>query len=156
MVDITRQEYPQTDISFIKNSKLWCMPINGENKKLVDDQLLHKRILAWNETASKYLLLGNRRKVFLLNTEDKILQELLPGVGNFKDITVNSFIELSRTFSNGKSIFANKIEGSSWRLLEDHPDYKNAKVIIDDGNINLTPAWMNNGRRILYASSRKS
>ena len=143
-------------ICFIKDSKLWEMTIDGREKTLIDQQRPYNRITGW-DGKSQYLLIGKERKLYLLDRQQKDLQEIILGIEKFKKITVDAFIKISQTASSGKMIYAARKErdSGSWRLIEDHDDYVIAKVVLDDGYINLSPSWLNDENRIIFVSNRK-
>lgn len=142
-------------ICFIKDSKLWKMTVDGTTKILIDQQQPYDRVLGW-DGKSHYLLVGKNKKLYLLERQQKELREMGLGSGKLKNITVDTFIRISQTASNGKMIYAAGKGNDSRRLIEDHDDYMNAKVILDDGSINLSPCWLNHENGIIYVSNRKN
>lgn len=140
-------------IVFIKDSKLWKMAIDGKDKILVDGKQPYQRILGW-DGASQYLLLGEDNKLLLLNTHKNAINEIELGIGRFKNINIDAFISLSEISSSGKTIYASKSSDNSWHLVEDRGDYESANLLIDDGNINLTPCWMDGESKVIYVSNR--
>ena len=141
-------------ISFIKDSKLCQMRMDGKGQNIVDQTRPYDRLIGW-DGHSRYLLADKDGNLLSLDTGEGSLQKIKLGEGDFRNISMDALIEIAETAPGGKTIRACRKADNSWRIIEDCKDCINARIVIDDGFRNLSPSWLNNGKGIIFVSNRQ-
>ncbi|MCI5188733.1 MAG: hypothetical protein D3905_02820 [Candidatus Electrothrix sp. AS4_5] len=138
-------------ISYIRKNKLWIMDAGGNNQKIIDERFQYSQLLGWNSISGEYLIVTRDDKLLSLNKKNDSVEELVPEQGKLKKVLLDGFVQLSRKALGGKSI-SSLNQQDRWFIIEDHEDYDEAKIILENEHILYSPSWFSGDSKIIFVS----
>lgn len=138
-------------ISYIRKNKLWIMDTDGNNQKIIDDRFQYLQLLGWNSISGEYLLVTKENKLLSLSKKNDSVEEIVPQQGKLKKVLLDGFVQLSRKTLGDKSI-SSLNQQDRWFIIEDHEDYDEAEVILENEHILYSPSWFSGDSKVIFVS----